>query len=247
MIATSPTNATAGLHSPQSDGSGLLRADHQLINQTSGKVEYYTPQEIIEAARIVLGQIDLDPASSDQANLRVRANKYYTAADDGLSREWNGRVWMNHPFGRGLNEKWITKLEREYAAGRCVEACCICFAATSEKWYRPLLLRPQAYLHGRTGYLLPTGEKLRGCTKGSVVTYYGQNVERFSAAFGVLATVKTAYTPNISLRVFHVAQVEDEAEDCTHDEHDHGICLACGEDITDTLVGKAEAAYEGDR
>ncbi len=184
-------------------------------------MEYYTPQEIIEAARIVLGQIDLDPASSDQANLRVRANKYYTAADDGLTREWNGRVWMNHPFGRSEracgqhckkktckkrghcltedkpgNKEWITKLESEFAAGRCVEACCITFAATSEEWYLPLLLRPQAYLRGRTGYLLPTGETLEGCTKGSVVTYYGQNVERFAAAFGALAVVKTVYAPN---------------------------------------------------
>jgi hypothetical protein len=40
---------------------------------------------------------------------------------------------------------------------------------------------------------------------------------------------------------------DEEKEECDHDEHDHGICLACGEDITDTLVGEAEAAYEGDR
>ena len=31
-----------------------------LINQTSGKVEYYTPADIVEAARRVMGSIDLD-------------------------------------------------------------------------------------------------------------------------------------------------------------------------------------------
>lgn len=34
---------------------------------------------------------------------------------------------------------------------------------------------------------------------------------------------------------------------CEHNEHDHGICLDCDADITDNLVGAAEAAYEGDR
>ena len=36
-------------------------------------------------------------------------------------------------------------------------------------------------------------------------------------------------------------------ECCEHDEHDHGICLNCGADRTDWLVGQAESAFEGDR
>lgn len=36
-------------------------------------------------------------------------------------------------------------------------------------------------------------------------------------------------------------------EPCEHNEHDHGICLDCGKDITDNLVGAAEARFEGDR
>jgi len=31
-----------------------------------------------------------------------------------------------------------------------------------------------------------------------------------------------------------------EEDACPHDEHDHGICLDCGTDITQDLVGKAE-------
>jgi len=34
------------------------------------------------------------------------------------------------------------------------------------------------------------------------------------------------------------------AEQCDHEEHDHGICLACGADITDTLAGQAEDAAD---
>ena len=35
--------------------------------------------------------------------------------------------------------------------------------------------------------------------------------------------------------------------ECDHPEHDHGICLDCGEDITNDLVSKSEAQSEGDR
>lgn len=83
---------------------------HQQINQTSGDVEYYTPPAIIAAAYLVLGTIDLDPASSATANERVKAVRIFTKADDGLQQEWHGKVWMNHPFGKKVNAKWIKKL-----------------------------------------------------------------------------------------------------------------------------------------
>ena len=33
---------------------------------------------------------------------------------------------------------------------------------------------------------------------------------------------------------------EQQQEDCGHDEHDHGICLYCGKDISDDLQAAAE-------
>jgi deoxycytidylate deaminase len=104
----------------------------QQINQDSGNTEYYTPPEIIEAARQVLGFIDLDPASSDIANQTVKAAIFFTADDDGLSKPWYGRVWMNHPFSRANNAAFVKKLVREYTMSRNVEAaCCITYAAAN--------------------------------------------------------------------------------------------------------------------
>lgn len=163
---------------------------HQLINQTSGDVEYYTPMAIIEAAKAVMGTIDLDPASSRVANIKIGAANFYDEATDGLSQSWFGRVWMNHPFGRGTNKAWIKKLESEFKHGFVKEACCITYACTSEAWFRPLMLRPQCYLQPRTNYTLPDGTIKRGVTKGSVVTYYGVNVCRFADRFSHLGVIK---------------------------------------------------------
>lgn len=165
----------------------------QLINQTSGEVEFYTPAKIIEATRETMGRIDLDPASSAKANENVKANTFFTKEDDGLSAQWWGHIWMNHPFGRGVNELWINKLVSEFESGRTEQACCITFASTSEGWFRPLLKRPQCFLVPRTNYLLPDGTVYRGVTKGSVVTYFGSNVQRFAECFKHLGEVKIPY------------------------------------------------------
>lgn len=156
----------------------------QLINQTSGCVEYYTPAAIIEAARRTMGGIDLDPASSPTANRSVQAGRIFTAADDGLSQRWHGRVWMNHPFGRTVNRLWIGKLVEEFRRGHIDQACCITFASTSEAWFSPLFAFPLCFLSPRTNYLLPDGNVKRGVTKGSVVAYLGSNGQRFAQEFG---------------------------------------------------------------
>jgi len=160
----------------------------QLINQDSGDCNYFTPGFIIEAARVTLGGIDLDPASSEAANKSVRASVFFTGR--GLEQPWCGRVWMNHPFSREGNPLWVNKLVSEFGSKNVSAACCITFAATSEKWFRQLLYFPQCFLQPRTNYYLPDGSLKKGVTKGSVVTYMGPNLKRFRQAFAGLGVVK---------------------------------------------------------
>lgn len=167
-------------------------AAHQLINQDSGDVEYYTPAWVTEAASMVMGGIDLDPASCEVANKTVGAARYFTAADNGLMMPWYGRVWMNHPFGKAHNRQWINKLVAEFNAGNISQACCICFASTSEAWFQPLFNYTQCYLSPRLNYI-SQGNIKKGVSKGSVVTYLGPHVDRFVAVFGQHGRVMVPY------------------------------------------------------
>lgn len=190
---------------------------HQLINQDSGIAELYTDPRITASARKVMGRIDLDPASTPKANEMVKARRIFTKEDDGLSKKWTGRVWLNHPFSRGEsackpgctkktcakrgyhidepipgNKVWIAKLVGEFRAGHIKQALCITYASTSEAWFKPLLYFPQCFLTPRMNYYLPNGLPMEGVTKGSVVTYLGPNVDKFAEEFVQYGVIKPA-------------------------------------------------------
>lgn len=52
----------------------------------------------------------LDPAATDKS---AKCAKYYTPADDGLSKDWGGhRVFCNPPYGRAIRD-WVRKGHEE--------------------------------------------------------------------------------------------------------------------------------------
>lgn len=79
-----------------------------MIAQHSSKSnEHYTPGPICDRARLLMGSIDLDPASCLKANETVKAKQIYDVADDGLPRPWFGRVFLNPPGGTYRNENGV--------------------------------------------------------------------------------------------------------------------------------------------
>jgi hypothetical protein len=100
----------------------------------TGENEWYTPAEYIEAARTVLGTIDLDPASSAQAQRVVRADKYFTREDDGLAHPWHGRVWLNPPYAQPLMSSFVSKMIAELKAGNVISAIMLTHKATLKRW-----------------------------------------------------------------------------------------------------------------
>ena len=77
----------------------VLEAENVNTKLTSKNDSHMTPAEIVEAARETLGWIDLDPATTLEANQLVAAKAIFTEDDDGLEQQWSGRVFLNPPGG----------------------------------------------------------------------------------------------------------------------------------------------------
>lgn len=174
----------------------MREAVHNHRAQGTGENEWYTPQEHIDAAYKVLGSIDLDPASSEIANQRVQAGRIFTIADDGLTKEWGGKVWMNPPYAQPHIANFIEKLASEYEAGRVTEAIALTHNYTDTQWFHRAALSCAAicFTRGRIGFLSPEGKRAAP-TQGQAFFYYGSKVSDFIEAFcriGFVVEVRNA-------------------------------------------------------
>lgn len=161
------------------------------VTHNSGNNEWYTPQKYITAARIVMGSIDLDPASSAKANEIVCASHYYDIAYDGLAHDWFGNVWMNPPYARHLIGRFCEKLIVEVNAGRVKQAITLTNNATETVWFRKLALKSSAIClpKGRIKFIDGDGNATGAPLQGQALLYIGPASDKFRRVFFKLGLV----------------------------------------------------------
>lgn len=171
-------NTVIRWESENEDQTVPIRAD------TSGNDEWYTPAKYIELAREVMGGIDLDPAGCEFAQPVVQATTYYTQEDDGLVQPWNGRVWLNPPYSKGLIDRFVEKICAEYAFGHVEQAIVLTHNFTDTEWFHTLADSASCvcFTRGRIRFYTEDGVG-NSPTSGHVFFYFGQSVETFAERF----------------------------------------------------------------
>lgn len=150
----------------------------------TGENEWYTPEQYIDAARHVLGEIDVDPASSEYAQETVAAKKFFTIEDNGLIQEWLGTVWMNPPYSQPHIQLFVQKLVDEVASGRTSAAIALTHNYTDTEWFHIAARACSAicFTRGRIRFVNPEGEEASP-TQGQAFFYFGNETERFGEVF----------------------------------------------------------------
>ena len=154
------------------------------VSYNSGNNEWYTPAEYIEKARDVLINIDLDPASNDKANKIIKAKRYYTAKDNGLSKDWSGKVWMNPPYASDLIKSFCEKFIIHFESGDISEGIVLTNNATDTEWFHIMAVHATAicFPRGRIKFWSPDKDNAAPL-QGQVLMYFGDNGNKFKELF----------------------------------------------------------------
>jgi ParB family chromosome partitioning protein len=148
----------------------------------TGDQDSYTPTKYIEAARQVMGGIDLDPASNEWAQKTVKAKVYYTKEDNGLDKPWQGNIFLNPPYSHPEVKHFVDKLLKELKLGQ--QAILLTNNNTDTKIFHDAAKKAAAvcFTKGRINFLKPDGS-LSSPTNGQVFYYFGENNEKFIQIF----------------------------------------------------------------
>lgn len=144
------------LHETGSDGSKATTHD------------WITPRWLLNP----LGAFDFDPCASQTQPWRTAATQF-TIEDDGLARDWVGRVWCNPPYG-DKSEPFLKRMA-EHGNG-----IVLIFARTETKYFQAFCWKradAMLFLDKRVQFCLPDGTlpKKSGPGAPSVLVAYGQN------------------------------------------------------------------------
>ncbi len=129
---------------------------------------WLTPRALVEA----LGPFDLDPCAAPDPRPWPTAARHYTEAEgDGLTRPWDGFVWLNPPYGSQTFD-WMDKLAAHPGGG-----VALTFARTETKGFHRAVWEKATgilFIKGRLKFCRPDGTT--GGTAGapSVLVAYGE-------------------------------------------------------------------------
>ena len=157
---------------------------HVHVAQNSGENEWYTPAQFIESARLVMGSIDTDPASSPIANATVKAARFFTKDEDGLKQKWEGNVWMNPPYAQPLMSQFAEAISEKFEICEIQQAIILVNNATETQWFQRMASVASAvcFPKSRVKFLDPNG-KPGAPLQGQAIIYMGDNRRVFRDEF----------------------------------------------------------------
>lgn len=94
-----------------------------------------TPPELIAGLEAEFGAFDLDPCCRAET---AKAPRFYTEADDGLSKPWYGRVFVNPPFSKP--RPWLEKAITETTAGNAELVVALLPVKSDTRWWHDTVL-----------------------------------------------------------------------------------------------------------
>ena len=111
----------------------------------SSKTELWaTPMDFFQKWNDYIGGFDLDVCANQK---NAKCQKFFSKEDDGLSQDWNGKCWMNPPYGKEIGH-WMKKAYESSQQGATV--VCLVPSRTDTKWWHEYAMKGKiTFIKGR--------------------------------------------------------------------------------------------------
>src|SRR5579872_1504519 len=122
----------------------VIPATRGSVQFSSASAEWATPQCLFDELSRLFGGFTLDPCAT-AAN--AKCETFFTRERDGLTQRWEGKVFVNPPYGREIG-RWVAKAYEESLRGALV--VCLLPARTDTRWWQDYAKRGHVhFLRGR--------------------------------------------------------------------------------------------------
>jgi len=168
---------------------GMGETVTNLVDKQCKSVDWFTPPEILEPVRELMGGIWLDPCTTDDNP--ARATMWCTKENSGLEAKWCYGTFVNPPYGKDLYE-WIKKVVDESSKGYQIT---LLVSASSrwdqERWQKIFSpnLTAMCMPLGRVKFLNADGVQMKSPPYPSLLFFYNINASDVQEHFGKIGKV----------------------------------------------------------
>jgi phage N-6-adenine-methyltransferase len=149
-------------------GIGALKANKSArcaVHFSSATDDWETPQALFDELAWIFGGFTLDPCATVH---NAKCARFFTRAEDGLTQRWEGKVFVNPPYGRHI-DRWVRKAYESSLEKSLV--VCLLPARTDTRWWQEYVKRGQVwFLRGR----LKFGQARNAAPFPSAIVIFGR-------------------------------------------------------------------------
>jgi hypothetical protein len=147
------------------------------------------PKEYVDKVNLVLGNSDIDLATSNEVQETDQATTCFTIITNQLDKDWTGDVFINPPYSNTEVSAFIDKFIVEYNSGHITQGIILTNNSTNEDWFHRLMKIVQlaCFTYGRLKSCHK--RKTADITHGQVFFYIGNDEKKFIETFTELGLI----------------------------------------------------------
>ena len=137
------------------------------FDHTTGKTDWETPPEVFDLLNKEF-RFTLDPCATPRT---AKCRRFFTSKQDGLTRPWCGRVFVNPPYGRQISS-WVRKGFQESLSSTEIVVMLLPARTDPDWWHDYVMKAKEVRLTAGRLCFLDQGQPVKNPAFGSAIVVF---------------------------------------------------------------------------